>query len=70
MWKNLYIQLFALAIAFLVEIIIENDLFYSLGGLIAAFVIPIGMMAMISYLGFYKYWKEYNRIEDALDKKS
>jgi hypothetical protein len=63
MWKNFYIQLFALAIVFLAGVIIKSDSFYSLAGLIIGLAIPIGMMIMISYFGFYKFWREYNNLK-------
>ncbi len=63
MWKNFYIQLFVLAVAFLIGVFVEIDSFYSISGLIIAFAIPIGMMIMIGYLGFYKFWRYYNNIK-------
>lgn len=61
MWKNSYVQLFALAVVFLVVELICMDEFYTYGGFIIGISIPIGMMVMISILGFYKFWKEYSK---------
>lgn len=61
MYKNAYVQLFALAIAFLVVMLICKDEFYTEGGFYIGISIPIGMMVMISILGFYKFWKEYSK---------
>lgn len=61
MWKNSYVQLFALAVVFLVVEIMFMDEFYTMGGFYIGISIPIGMMAMISIFGFYKFWKEYNK---------
>lgn len=63
MWKNSYIQLFILAVVFLIGAIIRSDSFYSLTGLILGFSIPISIMIIISYFGFYKFWKDYNNLK-------
>ena len=61
MWKNAYVQLFALAVVFLVVEIMFMDEFYTMGGFIVGISIPIGMMIMISFFAFYKFWKEYSK---------
>jgi hypothetical protein len=59
MWMNSYIQLFGVAIVFLVAEIYFWDTFFSLGGLIVGLAIPIGMMILIAYKGFYQFWNDY-----------
>mgnify|MGYP001602017695 FL=1 len=59
MWKNGYIQLFIVALAFLIGEISQYDSFYSLTGFYVGISIPILMMLMIAYFGFYKFWKYY-----------
>jgi hypothetical protein len=62
MWKNWYIQLFATAIIFILGELYVNffvEPFYSIGGVIVGFGIPIGMMIMIAYKGFYQFWNDY-----------
>jgi hypothetical protein len=61
MWGNNYIQLFILAIAFLIGEFYWMDTFYSLGGFIAGISIPIGMMILISYKGFYQFWSDIKK---------
>lgn len=62
MWMNWYIQLFGVAIGFLGLLIYlfkdegYNNLRFWLG-----LSIPIGMMFLIGYYGFYKYWKEIKK---------
>lgn len=62
MWSNNYIQLFALAIAFLILLIVKE--------VYLLIPLPALMMIIIGYKGFYQYWKEYNRIQDAHNKKN
>lgn len=63
MWKNSYIQLFIVAIAFLSAVLyyqfFSDEPFYSLGGFLIGLAIPIGMMTLIGYYGFYKFWNDY-----------
>ena len=61
MWKNAYLQLFVVAIVFLVVELSFRDEFYSELGFYVGISIPIGMMIMISTMGFYKFWKEYSK---------
>jgi hypothetical protein len=61
MWKNSYIQLFAVAIVFLSLAIWHKDSFYTDAGFYIAASIPTSMMIIISYYGFYKFWREYSR---------
>lgn len=63
MWKNFYIQLFVVAVVALTLEIYYMDSFYSLGGFLIGVAIPISMILMISILGFYKFWKEYNNVK-------
>lgn len=53
MWKNFYIQLFCLALAFTIYGFIDLD-----GTGLLVLLIPIAAMTAIAYLGFYKFWKE------------
>ena len=57
--KNGYIFYFAVALAFLIIELYLWDSFYSLSGLIIGLAIPIGIMTMIAYKGFYQFWSEY-----------
>ena len=58
MWSNYYIQLFAVAVvSFIILIVTYNDS-YSIVGFYVALSIPIMMMAIIGYFGFYKFWQE------------
>ena len=64
MWKNFYIQLFVVAIIaiiglFYYEFFVEP--FYLLGGFLVALAIPIGMMILIGYKGFYQFWNDYKQ---------
>lgn len=61
MWGNNYIQLFLLAIAFLIAELNWMDSFYSLGGFIIGLSIPIGMMILIGYKGFYQFWSDIKK---------
>ena len=61
MWQNGYIFTFSLAIAFLTAAIILKDTFYSLGGFLIGISIPIGMMIIIGYKGFYQFWNDYKQ---------
>jgi len=56
MWSNNYIQLFALAIAFLILLIIKE--------LYLLIILPVLMMIIIGYNGFYKFWKNYSKLYD------
>lgn len=56
MWKNWYIQLFILALLCIVGIVTlygEKD-----SGFYIALVIPIVIMLVISYKGFYQFWND------------
>lgn len=68
MWKNGYVQLFGVAIAFLVVELICMDEFYSWGAFIVGISIPIGMMVVIAVLGFWKFWKQYSAYEKEKQK--
>lgn len=59
MFKNSYIQLFIVAIAFLVAELVMMDSFYSTAGFIVGISIPILMMIVIAYKGFYQFWNDY-----------
>lgn len=63
MWGNFYIQLFAVAIIMLVSQIYYINSFDSWGNFLIGISIPLMMIIMIGYLGFYKYWKEYSRLK-------
>lgn len=53
MWKNFYIQLFLLGLAFTIYGFIDLE-----GTDQLLLIIPILAMIAIAYLGFYKFWKE------------
>jgi len=53
MWKNFYIQLFLLGLAFTIYGFIDLEGIDQL-----LLIIPILAMIAIAYLGFYKFWKE------------
>lgn len=61
MWKNFYIQLFIIALAALVGEFYLIDSFYSFGGFILGISIPIGVMILIAYKGFYQFWRQYSK---------
>lgn len=61
MYKNFYIQLFITAIVFLVVELIFRDEFYSDHSFYVGISIPIGMMVLIGYFGFFKFWREYSK---------
>ena len=65
MWKNFYIQVFILAIVFLVGVLYmefyTDYSFYSLAAFLVALAIPIGMMVLIGYKGFYQFWNDYKK---------
>lgn len=60
MWSNFYIQLFVVAIVFLIGLIVDYNTtqYVPLAGFYVALSIPILMMLGIGYFGFYKFWKE------------
>lgn len=58
MWENFYIQTVLIAAGFLVAIYIMRDEFYEEpAGLLVA-LIPIAVISIVSYLGFYKFWQK------------
>lgn len=59
MWKNSYIQLFLVAIAFLVILLVIKDEVYEPWMFYVGIAVPIGMMVMIAYKGFYQFWCDY-----------
>jgi len=61
MWGNNYIQLFILAIGFLITELYLMDRFYSLGSFIVGVSIPISMMVGIAYKGFYQFWDDIKK---------
>lgn len=60
MYKNSYLQVFIAAFIFFVTELIFRDDFYSETGFYVGISIPIGIMMLIIYFGFYKFWKEYS----------
>lgn len=58
-WRNFYIQMFLIAAAFLSAEIILRDEFYSESGFYVGISIPIGIMALITWKGFIKFWHDY-----------
>lgn len=58
MWQNFYIQLFLIAIAFLLIVIWQVNNFNSLGGFITMLCLPIAIMIIIAYKGFYQFWND------------
>ena len=62
MWKNWYIQLFAIAVIALFGVLYQHffvESFYSLTALLIGIGIPTGMMVMIAYKAFYQFWNDY-----------
>lgn len=53
MWSNNYIQLFILAIAFLILLVVKE--------VYLLIPLPILMMIVIGYNGFYKFWNDYSK---------
>ena len=63
MWKNFYIQMFIIAIIALVVEFYFIDSFYTLTSFIVGISIPIFMILIISYLGFYRYWQDIKKMK-------
>lgn len=65
MWKNGYIQIFIVAIIFLMIMLyyeyFSPEPFYSTEGFIIALIIPIGIMILIGYKAFYQFWNDYKQ---------
>lgn len=61
MWSNFYIQLFVIAIVLLVGLIIDyrKTKYIPKGWFLAALSIPIMMIIIISYFGFYLAWENF-----------
>ncbi len=58
MWKNWYIQLFILSIAIIIAGFVQKDFFYDQNGYLILVTIGTTMAFVISYLGFFKFWKD------------
>ena len=68
MWKNSYIQIFAVAIvaiifqianmSSMIELISENFSYSIIGGIMAtiAVLLPISVATVVAYKGFYQFW--------------
>ena len=59
MYQNNYLQLFGLAILFLTGCIVEYNTF-TLSGFIILISIPVIMMIVIAYKGFFQFWRDYS----------
>lgn len=53
MWKNFYIQLVLIALAFIIYGLVDLD-----GSSQLVLLIPATAIVAIVYFGFYKFWKE------------
>lgn len=61
MWKNFYIQLFVIALVNFIGEFYLMDTFYSLGGFLVGISLPAGIMILIGYFGFYRFWHQYSK---------
>jgi len=59
MWQNNFINLFIFAVALLIAEIVEKNTFYSQTAFWLSLIIPLSMMAIIIYKGFYQAWRDY-----------
>ena len=58
MWKNTYIQLFVLALAFFIGVICSYNSFDVAWGFWLCLAIPSLIMIVIAYKGFYQFWND------------
>lgn len=61
MWKNFYIQGFVIALVAFIGEFYLIDTFYTLGGFMMGIALPLGVMMLIAYKGFFQFWKDYSK---------
>jgi hypothetical protein len=63
MWRNRYIQLFAMFIAMLTMILHTRDQFDTPELLVLTLSIPVAGMLSIAYFGFYRFWQQVKHLD-------
>ena len=63
MWRNRYIQLFAMFIGMFIMILSEYHLFDTMSLFLITISIPVLGMCAIAYFGFYRFWNQIKHLD-------